>query len=80
MTRPIEDWWPPLDVGLRRWITNNIWTPLDDYARSEPIRFGGPDDTGDFWQVRDEQAPALAVSVGDLGQAPSPDRLADQLN
>jgi len=54
MTAPIEEWWPALDVELRRWIANNIWTPMHDYARAEIQRAGGPADNDAFWKRWDD--------------------------
>lgn len=54
MIAPIEEWWPHLGVELRRWIVNNLWSPMHGYAREEIQRSGGPSDADEFWQRWDD--------------------------
>ena len=45
----IDTWWSRLDEQFRRWIVNNLWSPLAPYTLGEIERVGGPGADDDYW-------------------------------
>lgn len=60
----IADWWPQLDIEIRRVLVNGIWSPVSPYAQSEIARLGGPRPDSTYWKHSDGEVylPSEAVT------------------
>jgi hypothetical protein len=51
-TVELEDWWPEVNVEVRRWLVNHPWDPVHPFAMEQVEAAGGPAAASGWWEPR----------------------------
>lgn len=46
----IDEWWPRVEIEVRRWLVNHPWHPVHKYAMEQVEAAGGPAADSRWWQ------------------------------